>query len=448
MHVIKLEIYKVQQRYKRGKKFGPGMAFASTLATILRYVEQSKLLSLVLFTPRVSNPAVLSLCTPGSGRICDGFLTRVVLGTFRGMSQVSFANNALGGLLILIGCFLSDARIASTFKPVYLQALFHLVLGLTGALVPTVLAYIIAAERSAATNGLHAYNGFLIGLGTGYFNAILTLDDSDWITFTKLLIPTIFLAAMTFYLHIGIRSLCPSIPPFTLAYNLVLSCWLVWTVSLGESSAFFPFFASPDIAPLDATPIEFDNISFEWFVKATMAGVGQVYFMPGLTSSILILVGLVLGSPLIGVMAVLGSAIGLLLTVVAHGPIGPAAIGLSGYNGVLVSIGIGCFYYVISWASLSMAVVGTLLSVLARTMFSSLLVHPVGPALTLPFCFVGAFLYAAGPSVGAQQVPNHTLDFPEAHLVKTTAGLPIPVDERKTPPHLDQSLSTQVSPSP
>lgn len=317
---------------------------------------------------------------------------------------------------------------------------FLVVLGLLGSIVPTVLGYVILSERTNAANGLHAYNGFLVGLGAGYFNANISLSQSDYCTFALLIVPVIILAITTFYFHIGIRSLFPSLPPFTLAYNLVLSCWLIWTMSLGTSSSFSPSFTSSNLAPLNQSPIEFSNISLGWFMKATLSGVGQVYFMPDLLSSILILGGLVLGSPLIGLMALLGSAVGLFLTVISHGPMGPAELGLSGYNAVLVSIGIGCFYYVFSWASLAMAGIGGIASVFAQSLFSNFLVHPVGPALTLPFCFVGALLHAAGPSVGLVQVPPHTLDFPEAHVVKASSTQ----SESSHKSSLDQSNSTSA----
>lgn len=88
------------------------MTVASFLAATVRHVERSKILSLVFFSPSVSKPSVAFKGTGGPALMLNGFVLSVILGTFRGMAQVSFANNVISGILILVACFVSDSRLA------------------------------------------------------------------------------------------------------------------------------------------------------------------------------------------------------------------------------------------------------------------------------------------------------------------------------------------------
>jgi urea transporter len=395
------------------------MGLAPLVSALLQTVGKSSVLSTILLAPTISDPSVSATVARFVQRIFGSHILAIILGSLRAMSQVSFGNNAVGGILILIGCFVSDPRLASMLHyhvPLYI---IIAVLGILGSIFPTLVGHFHPSERVNSANGLHGYNGFLIGLAAGYFNAGIKLDETDWIPFLKLVLPVCLLSVFSFYFHLGIRNLSRDIPPFTLAYNLILSCWLMWVANLGDSSAFLPSYSSPNIPALDITPIAFDSIGFGWLTRATLAGIGQVYFMPHLGSSILILSGLLVGSPLIGLMALYGSALGVIVAMIGHAPIGAVDIGLSGYNGALLSVGIGCFYFVFSWGSFLVATVGVVMTVLAQALFTNLLVHPIGPALTLPFCFVGAILSAAATNLPVVKVV--ILDFPERHILDSAA---------------------------
>jgi len=291
-----------------------------------------------------------------------------------------------------------------------------LVLGLIATFITTCIGYLVTSQRTRAVDGLHGYNGFLVGMGIGYFDAQLTLDRTDWVQFCRLLLPVLFTSVFCSLIHFTLSNM--KSPPFTFAYNISLSCWLAFAVSLGQSSIYCPIFTSPRAPVVDDTIlIEYDTIDFGWFIKAVLAGVGQVFFAPELTSSIIILSGLSLGSPLIGILCFFGASVGTGVAVITHSVKWMTELGLDGFSPVLAAVGLGGFYFVPSATSFIYMFLGSVFCVAVRHIFSGLFVHPSGPAETFPFCFVATFLYLAAVSIGwPTMVPHKFLSFPERHF--------------------------------
>ena len=267
-----------------------------------------------------------------------------------------------------------------------------------------------------ATDGLHGYNGFLVGMGIGYFDAQLALDKTDWLQFCHLLLPVLLTSIFCSLIHFVLMH--AKSPPFTFAYNISLACWLAFAVSLGPNSVFCPIFTSPRAPVNNAILIEYDSVDFDWFIQAVLAGVGQVFFAPELTSSIIILAGLSLGSPLIGLLCFAGSTVGTGVAVITHSVKWMTELGLDGFSPVLAAVALGGFYFVPSPASAIYLVIGSIFCVALRHVFSGLLVHPVGPSETFPFCVVATFLYLASFTTGYPKlVPKKLLSYPEKHWV-------------------------------
>ena len=290
------------------------------------------------------------------------------------------------------------------------------VLGLFATLITTCIGYLVPAQRARAVDGLHGYNGFLVGMGIGYFDAQLTLERTDWVQFSRLLLPVFFTSVFCSLIHFVLSNM--QSPPFTFAYNISLSCWLAFAVSLGPTSIFCPIFTSPRAPPVDNTIlIEYDSIDFGWFIQAVLAGVGQVFFAPELASSIIILAGLSLGSPLIGLLCFSGSVVGTAVAVITHSVKWMTEQGFDGFSPVLAAVALGGFYFVPSGASFSYMIFGSVFCVAVRHVFAGLLVHTTGPAETFPFCFVATFMYLAAVTTGwPRMVPDKLLSYPERHI--------------------------------
>ncbi len=254
-------------------------------------------------------------------------------------------------------------------------------------------------------------------MGIGYFDAQLTLDRSDWVQFCRLLLPVFFSSVLCSLIHFVLSNM--KSPPFTFAYNISLSCWLAFAVSRGPTSVFCPIFTSPR-APLvdDTVLIEYDNIDFGWFIESVLAGIGQVFFAPELASSIIILGGLSLGSPLIGIFCFLGSTVGTGIGIITHSVKWMTESGFDGFSPVLAAVALGGFYFVPSISSIVYMVFGSVFCVAVRHIFVGLLVHPSGPALTFPFCVVTTFMYLAALITGwPKMVPLKNFSHPERHLI-------------------------------
>lgn len=73
----------------------------------------------------------------------------------RGIGQVMFQNNALSGLLMLIGIFLNSWQMG--------------ILALSGNIISTLTAHFSGYGRDDIKNGLYGFNGTLVGIAVGVF---------------------------------------------------------------------------------------------------------------------------------------------------------------------------------------------------------------------------------------------------------------------------------------
>ena len=156
-------------------------------------------------------------------------------------------------------------------------------------------------------------------------------------------------------------------------------------------------------------------------MRSAVAGVGQVYFSPGLAPSIIVTSGLALGSPIAAALALFGSAIGVSVAILAHSTRWMTEIGLDGLSAVLASVAIGGFYFVSSRQSLILAGLTSIFCVVIRPLFAGLLVRPFGPAMTFPFCISATIVILAARAMGSPTpVPERLVESPERHLAGRT----------------------------
>jgi urea transporter len=331
---------------------------------------------------------------------------QVLIGSLRGIGQVAFVNSALTGIIILIGCSVSSPLTA--------------LLGFSSTLMCTAMATLTPEFHLDALNGLHGYNGFLAGMGMGYFNSGLSDNKQDWYFFSILLVPLVFVTILCFFVHLTLlRTL--STPAFTFAYNFSLSCWLAFALGLGVESDFAIVYSTPGSQNPD--PIQYSEVDLSWLIKTVLAGVGQVFFSPELTPSIIILVGLAIGSPIAAFLSLLGSLVGTSVAILTHSSRSMTEVGVDGLSAVLCSIAIGGFYFVFSFRSISLAVVSSVFCVAVRYVVAGLLVRLVGPAMTFPFCLVATVVMHATRSLGwPVSVPESHLESPEQHLAAYLDG--------------------------
>ena len=89
--------------------------------------------------------------------MCENVL---ILG--RGIGQVMFQNNALSGLLMLIGIACNSWQLA--------------ILAIAGTIVSTLTAYLLKYNKRDIRDGLYGFNGTLVGIAIGVFMEINILS--------------------------------------------------------------------------------------------------------------------------------------------------------------------------------------------------------------------------------------------------------------------------------
>ena len=92
----------------------------------------------------------------------EAFTRKSLLILGRGIGQVMFQNNALSGLLMLIGIFLNSWQMG--------------LLAVSGNIISTLTARISGYDCDDIKNGLYGFNGTLVGIAVGVF-MLLTVSS-------------------------------------------------------------------------------------------------------------------------------------------------------------------------------------------------------------------------------------------------------------------------------
>lgn len=320
----------------------------------------------------------------------------------RGVGQVCFMNNPVTGAFIVAGMFVFDAWLG--------------VAGLVGLAVSTLAAILLGFDRGAIRAGLYGFNGILVGAGLATFLGP-KWDGSafGWI---------ILISALSSVFHAALASVMIrvwKVPPFTLAFNLASLMFLVGALNFANGRLAG---AIPPVQPtITAGQVDtgFYSVSTDGqaadILTAIFNGIGQLFFAEDVIGGILIVVGLLVCSRIAGIMALFGSAVGMLIGL-ALGASGAAIYdGLWGFNSFDAAIAVGGVFFVLSWRSVALA--GGC-AILAALFFGALvaLFEPWGlPALTLPFCFATIlFVLLKFATTSVRHVEIEDITTPEEHL--------------------------------
>lgn len=222
----------------------------------------------------------------------------LVLG--RGIGQVMFQNNALFGLLMLVGIFLNSWEMG--------------ILAVSGNIISTLTAYFSGYSRDDIKNGLYGFNGILVGIAVGVF--------------MKLSLGSLLLMAVASGISTWIArlfSLQRSLPGFTAPF--ILSVWIL----LG-----FCTWIMPDM--LLGSDAVTDTIQGINYFQTFSFGIGQVMFQRNLLTGLFFLAGILVNSQTAAFYTVLGALISIPLATLMGIDSETLNMVLMGYNGVLCAI--------------------------------------------------------------------------------------------------------------
>lgn len=264
-----------------------------------------------------------------------------------GVGQVIFLGSPLCGALVLSSLGYADPWLAS--------------LAALGTLSATGTARALGLDVSA---GLMGYNGCLVGCAFSVF-----LGAPAWSPATAL--ATVVGGAATAPLASALKSLCGSVPQFTLAFNAVtLSVLIPFVQPLAGAAA-----ADPNGAITAA----------EWALSP-LVGISQIFVVNDALSGALLLGAIGLYSPAAAAHTLAGSCVGVGTALACGAPTADIAAGLWGFNPALTALAVSVFF-VPNTASYALATGGAAGTALIFGGVKGAMAASLGvPVLTLPFC--------------------------------------------------------------
>src|ERR671914_2010144 len=292
--------------------------------------------------------------------IIDFFFT-----LFNGISEVPLFSSPITGILILGGVFLASRKAGAMM----------VLSGLIGAGI----AILAGADYGLVTFGLFGYNSILTGMAFWSGPFVKANKATLFISVFGAAITAFTWMAMAHLMgdmFVGTRGITEgwAIPGFTSSF--IFTTWALMYASKRFGHDIWP---APPPPPKEEVVSESGNPNqvetFKWtvgeFMKATLKGVSQVTFVGDWRTGIFWVVGLTLAfelAPLItgqdrpwwtnaftaqwnefsplylgGVMALVGSAIGVAMAILTKLPTAETRAGLHGFNQVLVMIALTSF---------------------------------------------------------------------------------------------------------
>uniref|UniRef100_A0A4W3HS94 Solute carrier family 14 member 2 n=1 Tax=Callorhinchus milii TaxID=7868 RepID=A0A4W3HS94_CALMI len=310
----------------------------------------------------------------------------------RGAAQVMFVNNPLSGIIIFAGLIYQNPWLALN--------------GLVGTVTTTLTALILSQNRAAISEGLHGYNGTLLGLLIVVFSA-----KGDW--YWWLLLPVFIVSIASTILSSAYASMMEGmdLPIFTLPFNTLLTLYLAAT---GHSNPRFPQVL---IQPLTvAQNISWSDLNVTLLLRAIPVGVGQVYGCDNPWTGGIIISALAISSPFLCLHAVIGSCVGILAGLSLASPFNNIYDGLWSYNAVLACSAIGGLFYALTWQTHILAIVCAIISAYIGKAMVNLLSVAGLPAGTWPFCLTTyAFLLMKTNNKAIYKMPLSKVTYPEAN---------------------------------
>jgi len=288
----------------------------------------------------------------------------------RGIGQVVFQNNPISGAVILAAIF-------------YNSWIYGTVC-LLGAIIGTLTALWLRADRGMIKDGLFGFNGALIPIAlVAYTSQNFATGNMPnvhlWIyivlcaAFTSVMVPA-------FGALLGPHKVPGLTMPFVLATWFFLGALLQFT-TIDVSTALKP------TSPSDFTGPRPDYTLDTWYLGITN-GIAEIFFQDNWLSGIIILIGIAINTRIGAAMALMGSALAVGVAVFYGAHDEAIRDGLFGYNAALTAMALGGLFYVLNLAGFIYTVIGVLVT--ARVWASlGIFLEPSGmPVLTSAFVFV------------------------------------------------------------
>jgi urea transporter len=295
---------------------------------------------------------------------------RFLIETIRGIGQVDLQEKLITGAVITVALF------SAGWKPG--------VFGLLGAGVSTATASVLAVDRDRIVHGLEGYCGALIGIAAVTF---LGAHFSSWlVAIAGAIACTVITAGMGTIL--ASWNLSPLTGPF---------CVVGSAIAIGAPSFERIWHGGTDAALPSATSGS-TSVTFGNLVESFFTNVSEIFLLDKWWAGLIMLIGLALASPAVGIAAAAGSVIGTLTAWLLGAPADLIAAGIYGYNAVLVMIALAATFLARTPINMAYAVVAAIFSTALTATLANFFAPFGGHTLTWPFNLTTwAFLLAMPP---------------------------------------------------
>ena len=307
-----------------------------------------------------------------SGRGCPVFGALL-----RGAGQVMFQGSAWTGLLFLCGIAWGAWNAG---RP---EIFFGALLGLAAG---TVTACLLGAPRGEVEEGLHGYNGILVGCALPLF-----LEGGPVCWFL------IVLGAMfSTVIMMAVSNVFRSWKVSAMTGPFVFATWFILLASYSFSGFDAAALPHPSLPALPQDAVSF--FSAESLMLSSLSGVSQVFLINDPVTGILFLAGLALSSPSAALFGWCGSLVAMVTAILLGADGAAVGAGLYQFSAVLTAIGMGTTFYHPGWRVVLYTLLATVFTVVAQGALNVALA-PLGiPTLTFPFV-IAAWLFLL-PHVG------------------------------------------------
>lgn len=280
----------------------------------------------------------------------------IVSSSLKGFSQVLLMNNAISGLLILIGI--------TIYSP--LLGLIAFLSSVAGMVTPI----FFRANRTQIQDGIYSFNSILAGIAVMLF---LT-DGMRWFL-------AIVSAIITSLVMLTLSKLVAKWNIPVLTFPFVFVTWMGLLVSYQIKTLHISAGLVPDSPPQWNWPIEGELT----LMIGLMKGMSEVFIIDSLWVGLLILVALFIAGWRFGVYGLIGAFVSWITAYFMGADAQSLNLGLYNYNAVLTIIAVSIIFNHHKWKSPLLGIIAAAFTVPA-TVGLSLLLQPFGlPALTFPF---------------------------------------------------------------
>jgi urea transporter len=306
----------------------------------------------------------------------------------RGAAQVMFQNNAISGLLIMIGIFWGGYECG------------HPIIGwaaLTGLIVATSVGIVVDRNASEATAGLYGFNGVLVGCAFGTF-----FNCDNW----QMGVALVLCSAATVWLRNGMNKVFKLWGINSLTMPFVLLTWIALLATRQFEALSNTSISTPHLLPHTSLPLDINP--FTLFI-AWIKGISQVFLSSSMSAGIFFIMALACNSIAAAFWAMAGSAIALFTAIALGADGGDIINGMYGYSPVLTAIALGCTFYKPGIISALWCVLGVVTTVFVQAAMYSLML-PYGIAtLTAPFCITTWIFLLPHYVLNAKHRPDHSI---------------------------------------